>query len=129
MAYEIEYDAGLGCVVTVFTDTVDSAQFGDELMESHALADAMGTRLYLADLSEAAIEVDVFDIAATPDTFEALGGERPIAVALIPPASDEGRELAAFYKTVAVNRGWSVEIFEDRASAETWLGERNHPAV
>lgn len=129
MPYEIEFDAGLNCVVTVFTGVVDAAQFGDELMESHALADAMGTRLYLADLSAATIAVDELDIAGMPDAFEAIGGERPVSLALIPPATEQGRELAGFYRTVAVNRGWGVEIFADRASAETWIAARNHTAA
>lgn len=121
MAYAIDYDSRVNCVVTVFTNLIDAVQFGDELMESRALADATGTRLFLADFSKAVIDVDVFDMAATPDVFEAMGGEHPVGLALIPPESEKGREFAEFYKTVAGNRGWGVEIFPDRTSGENWL--------
>lgn len=121
MPYRVEYNVLSGVVETVFFGAVTMEEAQAEMLESHHLAEEHGSRLYFADLTDAVLQLSLVDIYSLPTEYETIGGARPIRVALIPPRSAEGEQVAEFYKTVGLNRGWIVETFAENQRAFEWL--------
>jgi hypothetical protein len=65
--------------------------------------------------------IEVFNLASKQFPLEHV--DRSARMAVLLPATAKERELAAFYETVCLNRGWLVQRFETRDEARRWLIE------
>lgn len=122
MPYSVQFNADLQAVESTFAGVVTADEIQAEMAESFVLAIAQDCNRYLADLREAQVRISVFAISQLPDEFEEMGGMRPIRVAIIQPAEKKSREVVDFYKIFGLNRGWTVQTFDERAHAVAWLG-------
>jgi len=121
MSLAVKFNSELGIVESEFSDLVTDEELEAEAVQSIALARENGTNLYLSDATQATFRVaiaSVFDLPAVHDDHKLA---RPVRIAVLPPASEEGKEVVKFYETVCVNRGWSVKLFSDRNEALEWL--------
>ena len=99
-----------------------------ELREASAAAVRLGhehhVMRYLADttaVTRLPRELEIFALPAA--MYDELGLERSeLRVAVVVPAAGEVREMARFYETASLNRGWRVKVFDATGAALTWLG-------
>ncbi|HYD58074.1 MAG TPA: hypothetical protein VEB41_14320 [Burkholderiales bacterium] len=93
------------CAAAVFEELKDAAE-GLILIDFTAV-----TRL----------DTQTVDVVGLPELFKSLGSESNTREALVAPHGSPAFDAAAFYETVALNRGRKVALFPDRARALAWL--------
>lgn len=123
LPFSVHYNAEVGAIETLFYGTVTAEEVQAEMAESHSLSAEAKCKRFLADLSQATITISVSAVYNLPASYEEMGGERPVRVAIIPPADGSSREMLEFYRNVGINRGWTVEIVSDRDQAIEWLNK------
>lgn len=122
MAWNADYDTASG----ITTVTYRGMTPGDDLRAATSAAIGLGkthgTWRFLIDVSEASLAVGAVEVFNLPATqFPAENADRGSLMAVLLGATAREREIAAFYETVCLNRGWRVKLFEDRDEASRWL--------
>ena len=88
-------------------------EFGREKAASRFLINA-------ADLVAQRSEIlDVLDIPTK--LYAEKGMDRSSKIAVVQPADPESQWISEFYENASVMRGWTVDVFADRAAAVAWL--------
>jgi hypothetical protein len=77
----------------------------------------------LLDFSTAIANVPIADLYKLPDIYADTRVPRRARLALIVPTDGYRMDIYQFYEDVCVNRGFFVKLFNDVASAKTWLME------
>ena len=121
MPWSVNYDADLGVVCIVNSGRVTADEFKASALESIALCKKHRTGLLLIDDSKLEVVVSTNDIFEMPQFYEDADASRKGRWALIQPSSGPARKEIKFYETVCRNRGWLVELFNDRQKAIDWL--------
>jgi hypothetical protein len=81
-----------------------------------------GITKILNDVSEIELEATIMDVFAFPNKqYPEEGADRKTCMALIMPKCNKAKEVAEFFITASLNRGWVVRDFKDRQSAIDWL--------
>ena len=122
MSWNINYSEELGIIEITYTGDVT----GFDLLEATAARISMqketGATLVLADASQSLDGPPTMDLYNLPDRiYPDHESRRDTRIAFILPKHKNSRELATFFQTAARNRGWIIELFEDRKSALSWL--------
>ncbi|HUL94870.1 MAG TPA: hypothetical protein VLT89_02605 [Usitatibacter sp.] len=108
-------------VEITYRGLIPAEQLRRVLEEFVALQSAAGVLRVLLDSREHEVASSRGEIVNFPQAYEALGLDRRTRIAVIPPASPDGRKAATFYETACRNRGWNVRVHPDRDSAIAWL--------
>jgi len=125
MSWTVDFDKASGVIVVVYRGDSTGADFRDCTSAAIALSKSCGSRRFLVDTTEIVANVPplaLYNLAQTQYTAEHL--HRWSCVALVLPETEKERELAKFYETVCVNRGWRVQLFENGEDARRWLLEQ-----
>lgn len=120
MPFSVWYNAELNAVETVFRDVITIDDTQAEMIERHRLATDYQTSWFIADTTNATIQISLTDIYNLLEEYENMGGERPVRVALI-NTNPQNQEFIDFYKLVGQNRGWNIETFSNPEQAIVWL--------
>ncbi len=86
-----------------------------ELMREH---DCSGVYLDATAQESAPSFAELYE---RPKLYEAEGLSRSIPVVYVMPRLPKVREAAHFWETVCRNRGWFIQMFENREDAMEWL--------
>jgi hypothetical protein len=72
------------------------------------------------------LNASIFDLYELPARqYLEEGADRRSRVAVVAPAQPTEREPVQFYQLASENRGWLVELFDDRDDAVRWLLTRD----
>jgi hypothetical protein len=78
----------------------------------------------LADTSEARTAPTIFDLFDLANSiYPEQNMPRRSFIAVVLPKANQPREMVKFLETASRNRGWLMQVFEDRQSATAWLME------
>ena len=125
MAWTLDYDEASGLIVVVYRGPTTAADIRDCTSAAIALGTRCGSRRFLVDTAEIVTSVSalaLYNLAQTQYAAEHLSPWS--CVALVLPATENERELAKFYETVCLNRGWRVQLFENGEDARRWVLEQ-----
>ena len=123
MPLAVQYHPDTGIVETTLSGKVTPIELKEETIQAAALAQENNSTRFLSDFRKATVVFSLFDVFELPSLQEAQGLTRSIRVAVLPPEGERGKEVATFYETICVNRGWMSGVFEDRQEAMKWLGQ------
>lgn len=126
MAWTVEYNEALGIVEL----KLDGRLSGDQLQESAAsriaLGQEHGVTRFLIDardlVAPRSTTMSVYEIAAK--TYTQSNQRRDTRIAVVIPSAPESEWIVQFYEDLCVNRGWRVQMCEDRVAALAWLHEQ-----
>ena len=122
MTWTVEYNSTLRIVDIVFTGITSGRDLQEATTKCILLGKERGTVQFLVDAAELELFAPLVDILDLPEKqYVEEGLDRLSRVALVNPRSAKAKEAAEFYKTVCINRGWSVRLFPERAEAIEWL--------
>jgi hypothetical protein len=123
MPWTLDYSV-TDSILTVKCDGRFSAE--DLLPMTQAATEKMlaeQTLRVLLDFSTAIANVPIADLYKLPDIYADTRVPRRARLALIVPTDGYRMDIYQFYEDVCVNRGFFVKLFNDVASAKTWLME------
>jgi hypothetical protein len=122
MPWSVEYDSELGIVSVCYRGRVTDGDFREATVKAIGLAKANNTNRFLIDDSQYEGGATVLGLYDLSDLYEDLQVDRTSRGALILPSSgtEPGKD-ARFYETVCRNRGWNVQVFQEREKAIKWL--------
>ena len=122
MSWKIKYNEDTHIIEITYSGNVTGLDLKEAALKRIAIQEETGATMVLADASQsegAPTTMDLFDL---PDKiYQDHKARRDTRIAFILPDGKESKELAHFFKTAAKNRGWHIELFEDRDSAFSWL--------
>ena len=122
MAWTVDYDGESGTIVTIYRGTSTVHDLREATSAAIALGKTHDSWYFLTDASEGSFHVAPIALLNLPaKQYPAEGVDRGSRLALLPPAAAKDRDLARFYETVCLNRGWLVQLFDDRDEARRWL--------
>lgn len=125
MPYRATIDAQKAIIEVVYSGVVSGQELTEASRVGVRMQKAAGVFRALADFS-AVQRVDfslvpVFDLPHA--VYEQEGASRQLQITVLIPPIDELIELAGFYETACLNRGWRVRVFRARDEAMRWLLE------
>jgi hypothetical protein len=122
MAYTLRFNPTLRIVELVFTGRYTAQVSRESTSKAIALGKEHGDVDALVDASKAELAVSLFDLLDLPARqYDRESMNRRIRVAVVPPSLPNDLELAQFYETACLNRGWQVQLFPNRKDAIEWL--------
>jgi hypothetical protein len=123
VTWRVEFHSDLRIVELSLSGSVA----GPELLKAAAARIDLGQKKavtnFLIDAAELiASKSTTLDVIRIPDTIyfdkNMVSTSR---IAVVVPKEPESHWITEFYENAAVNRGWHVQVFEDRESALDWL--------
>ena len=121
MTCELKFDDSLGVIELVLSGIVTGHDLREATSEGIALQKEVHETRCLIDATDQEQTGTVLDLYHLPSQYAEEGLDRRSLLALVLPTRHELLELALFYETVCVNRGWHVRLFPTREEAIGWL--------
>ena len=122
MPWSVTYNPSLDIIEEVFCGAVSALEFREAVSRRISLERETGSTNILNDISEVEVGASVFDLLNFPGKqYHEEGSNRNVRMALIMPRSKKSRDLAEFFVTACLNRGWQVKEFTARQKAIDWL--------
>jgi len=121
MPWELDYNEGLGLIELKLIGVVSGPALRDATTEGIALAKQLGAARAIIDATLQEQTGSVTDLYDLPRQYDEEGLDRRVCIALLLPVDHNLHEIADFFETVCVNRGWNVSNFDSREPALEWL--------
>jgi hypothetical protein len=111
----------LEIIETVLLEGISLDQIHLGVTRAVQLSSQTGFRKFLVDARSANPGLSLFHVFSFPELYDSLKLSRSSRIALLPPQSKRGMDMADFFETVCSNRGWTVKFFSAREQAVNWL--------
>lgn len=122
MPWSVTFNSSLNIIEEVFSGNVSAPEFREAMSKRISLGKKAGSTKILNDVKEVVVDCSVMDVLNFPSKhYDEEGASRNVRMALIMPTVGESREMAKFFVTACLNRGWQVKEFDDRHEAIDWL--------
>jgi hypothetical protein len=122
MPWSVNFNPSLGIIEEVFYGLVTASELTEATSQRISLQKETSITKILNDVSDIKLEASVIDILNFPDKqYPEENVDRKTRMALILPKCNKARNMAEFFMTASLNRGWTVRPFEERQSALNWL--------
>ena len=121
MPWHVEYDQDQDTVVVVFSGDTDASDIREATIDGINLVKKHRAMSGLVDCLEQTKTGSIMQLYELPTLYDDEGLTHRIRIAFVEPAKKELRELADFYETVCLNRGWQIRRFATREAALDWL--------
>ena len=122
MPWSVNFNPSLGIIEEVFYGLVTASELTEATSQRILLQKETSIMKILNDVSDVKLEASVIDILNFPDKqYPEENADRKTRMALILPKCNKTRNMAEFFMTASLNRGWTVRPFEERQSALDWL--------
>ena len=122
MPWSVNFNPSLGIIEEVFYGLVTASELTEATSQRILLQKETSIMEILNDVSDVKLEASVIDILNFPDKqYPEENAHRKTRMALILPKCNKTRNMAEFFMTASLNRGWNVRPFEERQSALDWL--------
>lgn len=130
MSWDIKYNEDSQIIEISYTGDVTGMDLHEAATKRLSMQKKTGAKLILADASLTRSNPPIMDIYELPDRlYSDNKAIRDSRIAFVLPKNKKFRELAYFYQTAVKNRGWIIELFENREDAFSWLIEFAKPIV
>lgn len=87
------------------------------------------TPRFLVDVSALGRPLSTLEILFMVKDYEVAGVGRDSRIAVLLPGEASAREDIRFYQTAALNRGYSVQVFDEKPRAVAWLVNGHGPGL
>jgi hypothetical protein len=124
MPWKISFDEQTRIVETTYTGLIGDAELREVALATLVVGREHSTGLYLGDCLDLEHAGSLFNVYDLVRFFESLPVERTIKEAILLPAAPNASNDLKFYETAALNRGYNVRVFNERAAAVRWLLEK-----
>ena len=125
MPWSVNYNPSLGIIEEVFYGLVATSELIEATSKRISLQKDTSITKILNDVSDIKLEASVIDVLSFPDKqYPEEKVDRKTCMALILPKCSKARDMAEFFMTASLNRGWNVRPFEERQSALDWLQDK-----
>ena len=122
MPWSVERNPSLEIIEEVFTGFVTAQELREATSQRISLQKETGITNILNDVSAFELDVTLMDVFDFPHKqYPEQGADIKTRMALIMPKCNKAREVAKFFITASLNRGWVVVPFEERQGATDWL--------
>jgi len=122
MPAEVKYNKPSGLIEIVYSGNLTTPMLREAVRKRIAIQNKTGAMRVLADASNIQLTPSIFDLFNLPNRlFSEENADRRTMIALVLPDTEEPKKMATFLETASINRGWSMQVFEDRQSAVAWL--------
>ena len=121
MSWEVNHIESSGIVELKLVEVVTGDALREATGEAIRVAGQHDLHRGLIDASEQIRTGSMVDLVELPQQYADQGLSRDVRIALVMPKAKELHEVADFYETVCVNRGWQVQTFPSRDEAIAWL--------
>ena len=114
------FDPGHGLVRVAYAGVVTAKELHQAFQDVVALCRESGRMKVLVDCTQMTGGHDLFDLMELIANFEARGVPHTFKEAVLMRGQLNRREIE-FYETAALNRGFNVRMFGNKAEALAWL--------
>jgi hypothetical protein len=122
MPWTVTYDPTDDLVEVIYDGPVAASDLREATTRCIALGRERGSLRFLVDAERLELNASIFDLYELPARqYLAEGADRRSRVAVVAPADPRQRESVQFYQLASRNRGWLVEVFDNRDDAVGWL--------
>jgi hypothetical protein len=121
MPWTLSYDEEHAVVETLYTDPLPPEELQNVIRANLVLAREKGATRFLGDCTRLSRESSAQSVYALGDFLVTLELPEGLKEAILLPVAPAAERDLRFYETVALNRGFQVRVFDDRASAFLWL--------
>ncbi|MGD9161150.1 MAG: STAS/SEC14 domain-containing protein [Desulfobacteraceae bacterium] len=127
MSWHINYNEESRIIEITYSGNVTGQDIREATVRRISLQTETGATLILADASQSQEGPPLINVYDLPDRiYPEHDARRDTRIAFILPTHSKAKELAHFFQTAAKNRGWTIELFEERKDAFSWLtSEKN----
>lgn len=129
MGFIVTYDESFSGVEYIFQGPTSGSDIKQATSIGIALCKERHSNRYLingVDMEVTASVVELFELPTRQYVEEGL--DRQSYIALVLPKNPKSVEDARFYESACFNRGWIVQLFEDRDTAIKWLMRQKLPS-
>ena len=120
---KIEYDEDLKIVTVTYSGEFTHEKTKEIIGQRIAFGKEKNTNCFLLDMKNLLMgKGSLFDVLEVPEQIY-KGQEMPHSsrTAIIKPDDPKVLEGLEFFKTVCINRGWVIKLFDEREEAIEWL--------
>ena len=121
MPWRVEYHQDQKIVEVAYSGATNASDIRAGTLEAIGLAREYEADRGLVDCSEQTKTASMPELVELPRLYQDEGLTRNVRIAFVEPARRELRELAIFYETVCLNRGWQIRRFASHGDAVDWL--------
>ena len=125
MTWSVKSNPSLEIIEEVFSELVTASELREATSQRISLQKETGLTKILNDVSKIELEATIMDVFNFPNKqYPEEKVNRKTCMALILPKNKKARNLAEFFITASLNRGWIVKAFEERQRAIDWLQQQ-----
>ena len=121
MSWTVRHDEELGVIDIRLVGAVMGPATRAIASDVIRLIAETGVKRCIVDASQQEQAASITDIYDLPNQYAEEGLDRGTCAAYVMPVAQDLKEVAVFFETVCVNRGWCVRSFGDREAALDWL--------
>ena len=122
MSWQISYNEESRIIEITYSGDVTGQDIREATEKRISMQRETGTTSVLVDASQSQGEPSLMEVYDIPDKiYPEHNARRDTRIAFILPTKSKTREIAQFLQTAAKNRGWKIELFEERKNAISWL--------
>ncbi|MFA6979105.1 MAG: hypothetical protein WC209_07240 [Ignavibacteriaceae bacterium] len=121
MSWDIKLITEPKIIKLIYSGTVTPDQLKEALTSCVTLAKKENILRFIADTIPLVDGHSVFDLYAVIQLYETIGFDQRMKEAVIVQVDSPALEVASFYETACLNRGYNVKIFSNESEAITWL--------
>lgn len=121
MPWELSWNEDSAVIETVYTDPLFPEDLREVIRANFELAKEKSSARFLGDCTRLARESSAASIYALGEFIATLEVPPGVKEAILLPLALPAERDLRFYETVALNRGFEVRVFDDRAAALLWL--------
>ena len=121
MSWHVEHIESSGIVELKLVGVATGDALREATSEVIRVASQNDLHRGLIDASEQVRTGSIVDLVELPQQYTDQGLSRNVRIALVIPRAKELHDIADFYETVCINRGWQVQTFPSRDEAIAWL--------
>ena len=118
MEFDVRYDEEHDCVIGSYTGRMDCDALHLYVKEMISVASKHICKCFISDIRKAEFDFSMVDIYYMPEALHVLGLDRSWRRAIV--VNKQVKELH-FFETVALNQGYTVNVFADIDEAMKWL--------
>ncbi len=118
MSHRLCYDPDTDCILLTVEGTFNLDRLAEIAPEVARLCQVHDCHRILNDMSTARLELSLVDLFDSPRLMDESGISRSTRRALVVPRSFTDAE---FLQTVTLNRGHTLQVFQNRELAKAWL--------
>ena len=129
MSWYVKYNQYIEIIEVVLFGYVTGEDLRKAALERIRLQEQFGKIHVLADASRIErLVAGVYEVHDLPaQLYDNAKATRAACLALLLPGPKDAREKANHYATACTNRGWHVQLFDNRLKAVEWLQKMQFP--